>query len=286
MSNEVNNLAASFVAMAQAFEELPKIREQLNHAEHIAEERSEVIQTLQLRIIDYKNQLDEAHALTRKAEVERDHAETMFLETDGKLDAAKSVLSTLMGNADAFLRAVEPPKPEPVAPVEPTPTFEHHEQEIDQIAAKVDPTPPSTYVQSPFSYDRDGPQASEAPHSVDPTSAPSWATPSSSQSSAPDVGGASGESVASSTTGESATTPTEPSSTNDGGLNTGPSSIEGYEGVSVPSDPTPATESSFESVSPGLTQSEAQPEPEPRYTPEWYLWADSTDYWHKRQAAQ
>jgi hypothetical protein len=238
MSNEVNNLASSFVAMAQAFEQLPIVKAELESANTHIEEYAKQVQRLEMRLMDAKEELDLAHAATRKAEVERDHAETMFLETDSKLDSAKSVLNTLIGNAGAFLQAVEPPKPEPEPVVEPVPTFEHHEREIDQVAAM------------------------EAPQAVDPTIAPSWAMPTPSPYTAPDGSAVSDESVASSPQGESAPLPsvttsmqedaTSPSPTaiSSGVKNTASASTQSSEGVSVPLDPTPAMESSSENVSP------------------------------------
>jgi hypothetical protein len=227
MSNEVNNLAASFVAMAQAFEELPKVRQELEAKSHDFDTAQDMIQNLQLRIMDYKNQLDEANARTRKAEVERDHAETMFLETDSKLDAAKGVLNALMGNASDFLRAVEPPKPEPEPVIETTPEPKH------------DMFPEPEYYQ----------KAESAPT---PTDASSTASSFNSLLAAPDASAASGESVASSTMGESASSPISAtaqatSSTSDAMTATSSAHLSDAPEVASPSDPTQGTVSSSES---------------------------------------
>lgn len=46
MSNEVNNLASSFVAMAQAFEKLPIVQSQLDQANTMIENYAKHIQSL------------------------------------------------------------------------------------------------------------------------------------------------------------------------------------------------------------------------------------------------
>lgn len=111
MSNP--NFVNDLVMMAKAYEELPGVKEALFMQQNANIELSERIQALELKLIDRANELDAAHAATRKAEVERDHAETMFLETDDKLSRAKDVLKVFIGDAQDYLRAVEPqPKPE------------------------------------------------------------------------------------------------------------------------------------------------------------------------------
>jgi hypothetical protein len=283
MSNP--NFVNDLVMMAKAFEELPKVQAELESAKHDINGYLATIQRLELRLIDRANEIDNLNAKVRTVEVERDHAETMFLETDGKLDAAKSVLSTLMGNAGAFLQAVEPPKPEPV--VENKFSDEMREQAQDQtvkVGASegervVDPTLIDTTAPSGTSDMGNVSRAEEAPHFVDPTSAPSWAANTLPQESAPDVGGVSGESAASSTTGESAERPTA----SDGASTNTEGSEGNTSGVSVPSDPTQATESSSESGSSALA---SPPEPELRYSPEWYQWADAVGYWDRKEAAQ
>jgi hypothetical protein len=301
MSNP--NFVNDLVMMAKAFEELPKVQAELESAKHDINGYLATIQRLELRLIDRANEIDNLNAKVRTVEVERDHAETMFLETDGKLDAAKSVLSTLMGNAGAFLQAVEPPKPEPV--VENKFSDEMREQAQDQtvkVGASegervVDPTLIDTTAPSGTSDMGNVSRAEEAPQAVDPTSAPSWAANTSPQESAPDVGGVSGESAASSTTGESATDPTavaQSSETGDAVISGTASSSENASASSttdsssqkegsVSSDPTQATESSSESGSSALA---SPPEPELRYSPEWYQWADAVGYWNRREAAQ
>lgn len=196
MSNDVNNLAHSFVAMAQAFERLPQVQAELEESRQLHKETLDATQRLELRLIDMKNELDAAHAATRKAEVERDHAETMFLETDDKLQKSLDVLKVVIGDANDFLRAVEPPKPEP----EPVAEVKVGASEVDPFANEPQPTPTQVGEDVAYSY----PPAEEAPHSTPPLVAPSWATPSFEQPTAPGASAVSGESAASSTMGENA----------------------------------------------------------------------------------
>jgi hypothetical protein len=279
--NDVNNLAHSFVAMAQAFEQLPIVKAELEGATQNNHELREIIQRLELRIIELKNEAEIAHEATRKMEVERDHAETMFLETDSNLDQAKSVLKALTRRAGEFLHVVEPPKPEPEPVVEPEPQGER----------AVDPIPVPTPEITGTTTAADATVASEDQRDATPT-APSWASPTSPPSTAPDASAVSGESDVSSTTGESAAgePDTTSSASTEGGQshsNQSPDTNQSTEGVSVPSDPTQATESSSESVYSASIEKPVPPEPELRYSPEWYQWAESVDYWNKgRQAAQ
>jgi hypothetical protein len=208
MSNEVNNLASSFVAMAQAFEKLPIVQAELDTAHTHIDRQLETIQRLEMRLMQAKEELDLAHTATRKAEVERDHAETMFLETDDKLIQAKNVFKSLIGDAGDFLRVVEPPKPEPI--VEPAP--EVVERAVDPTSA-LETTGTTTAMDATSAT-----ETVEASQPADPTAAPSWATPTSESRIVPEGGAVSAESVASSTT---------------------PSASE----VAPSSDPTPATES-------------------------------------------
>jgi len=111
MSHE-KNFVSELVQMAKAFEELPLVQASLSESRQQVTEQSITISNLEMRIIDLKNDLDSAHSATRKAEVERDHAETMFLETDQKLDKLRGICSYFSLEVAGFVRASEP---EPVA---------------------------------------------------------------------------------------------------------------------------------------------------------------------------
>jgi hypothetical protein len=260
MSNP--NFVNDLVMMAKAFEELPTVKAALEAKSHDFDVAQQMIQRLELRLIDAKNEIDAAHAATRKAEVERDHAETMFLETDSKLDQAKAVLNTLIGNAGSFLQAVEPPKPEPVAEPEPTPG----QSAVGESTASDTTAPASAEAASQTGNAGVGsePTATEQGQREGGPTAPLQEASHSQPSSAPDVGDVSAESVASSTMGESATDPIHQqfpntSASPDGSTATdAPTADASSEAVSVPTDPTQATESSSTNVSDAL----ASPQPE------------------------
>lgn len=112
MSNP--NFVSDLVAMAKAFEELPIVQEALRGSEYQRSQLSDLVQRLELRIIDLKTELDAAHAATRKVEVERDHAERMFLETDDRLNAFRRLVQAFDTDVKSLVQAAEPEsKPEP-----------------------------------------------------------------------------------------------------------------------------------------------------------------------------
>lgn len=115
MTNGQVNFVHDLVQMAKAFEELPQVQAHLAGANNIIEEQGQRIQHLELRLIDLKNELDAAHAATRKVEVERDHAERMFLETDDRLNAFRRLVQAFDTDVKSLVQAAEPePKPEPI----------------------------------------------------------------------------------------------------------------------------------------------------------------------------
>lgn len=116
MSNP--NFVSDLVAMAKAFEELPIVQADLNLYKARHSDALEQIQRLELRLIDLKNEVDAAHAATKQVEVERDHAERMFLETDDRLNAFRRLLAGFQTEAGALIAAAEPEqKPEPAVKV-------------------------------------------------------------------------------------------------------------------------------------------------------------------------
>lgn len=118
MSNP--NFVSDLVAMAKAFEELPKVQAELEAKTHDHSVAQQMIQRLELRLIDLKNELTAAHAEIKKVEVERDHAERMFLETDDRLNAFRRLLGSFQTEAGALIAAAEPEptNPETVIPNE------------------------------------------------------------------------------------------------------------------------------------------------------------------------
>lgn len=106
MSNP--NFVNDLVMMAKAYEELPGVKADLDAANTQIEAYARQVQNLEMRLIDRANELDAAHAATHKAEVERDHAETMFLETDDRLNAFKRLVSAFQTDVGMLTAAAEP----------------------------------------------------------------------------------------------------------------------------------------------------------------------------------
>lgn len=120
--HQINSLVGDLVAMAQAMEELPKVKDEL----HLTQVESVGLLN---RIESIQNDLNQARSYAasleqkvRDAEVAKDQAETMFLEADERAGNAaqllrnfQQVFGDLVQNTivDAE-RALNPPKPEPV----------------------------------------------------------------------------------------------------------------------------------------------------------------------------
>lgn len=157
------NFVSELVQMARAFEELPIVQASLEDSRKLVSEQAETIQRLELRLIDAKNEADAAHAATRKAEVERDHAETMFLETDDKLNAMRRLFAGFTAEVNAFTKASEP---EPVVEV--------------KVGASEEDVPASPDMQQigleiALNYPIDAPAVDQS--AADPTTANVQATP-------------------------------------------------------------------------------------------------------------
>lgn len=106
----IGDLASSFVEMAKAYEELPKVKAELAEANRAFNHASDTIQRLELKLIDRNTTIDELHAKVREAEVARDDAELRFLEADEKLGNVAKALQAAGESVGLALR-----KPEPVA---------------------------------------------------------------------------------------------------------------------------------------------------------------------------
>ena len=112
MSNP--NFVSELVLMAKAMEELPIVQQELHDVKASYSDALDRIQRLELRLIDASNEIASAHEASRKMEVERDHAERMFLETDDRLNAFRRLLAGFQSEAGALVAAAEPEaKPEP-----------------------------------------------------------------------------------------------------------------------------------------------------------------------------
>lgn len=106
MSNP--NFVNDLVMMAKAYEELPGVKQELSTAQNELADAWGTIQRLELKLIERANEIDALNAKVRTVEVERDHAETMFLETDDKLNALRRVIAGFTAEVSALGKASEP----------------------------------------------------------------------------------------------------------------------------------------------------------------------------------
>lgn len=209
MSNQIN-FVHDLVQMAKAFEELPAVQAELSTARSDINGYLNTIQRLELKLIERANEIDALNARIRTVEVERDHAETMFLETDDRLNAFRRLLAGFQADAATLVKAQEPlPEPEQVK-AEPQIEFRGDHGNVDSVSS------------GPEGSREAGEQQAYAPSSFQPNPVPSV-----------DTGNA--------------------------GSATSASQHDTAEGVSVPSDPTPALASSSTNAWPGSTP---QSEPE------------------------
>lgn len=241
MSNP--NFVSDLVAMAKAFEELPQVRAELEAKTHGHDLAQQMIQRLELRLMDLKTELDAAHAATRKVEVERDHAERMFLETDDRLNAFRRLLGSFQTEADALIAAAEPgPKPEPVIelPAEVTHEAELHPQADEpQGERAADPTLTSTQTTELTPSSGDGTQSDkgsvfDVTEAVSVQPDPTPVTESSSENVS------SGSNV-SSTQHEEAPHPVDPTASSTAGDGHSPANVELTKVAEVPADASSQT---------------------------------------------
>lgn len=200
MTNGQINFVHDLVQMAKAFEELPAVRAELEATKTYNDTLHETIQRLELRLIDLKTELDAAHEATRKAEVERDHAERMFLETDDRLNAFRRLVQAFDTDVRSLVAASEP---QPAAAPESVTGKPWSDADAKATDANI---PTDGFDPGPAIGDAFTEAVGE--RAVDPTIAPTPASLSDQSSE-----------VTSASTAASTST----------------------EGVSVPTDPTPAT---------------------------------------------
>lgn len=110
----VNNFVSDLVLMAQAVEELPKVKEALADREAMYDDLLKRINYVEGDLAQAKDYAASLEQKVRDAEVAKDSAETMFLEADERTSRALDFIKATFGNAGSLIQALEPPKPEPV----------------------------------------------------------------------------------------------------------------------------------------------------------------------------
>jgi hypothetical protein len=118
MSHHVNDLASSFVAMAAAYEQLPKVQADLASMEKYNDSLHETIQRLELKAIERNNEISGLRTQLSAMEAERDNALMQFLECDDAKTTLVRTLEIMARDIAGVLQAIAPvPEPQPVTVV-------------------------------------------------------------------------------------------------------------------------------------------------------------------------
>lgn len=158
MSNP--NFVSDLVAMAKAFEELPKVQANLDLSVAEVNRLSDTVADREIAIARLKAEIEALQSDKRKLEAERDDAEFRFLESEDRVKSALDFLRSTFGSAGALIQALEPPAPAaPAVPTTPIPA-PPAEPEVKHQWGSGFATPPT-----------DAPQASPGQSEPDPISA-------------------------------------------------------------------------------------------------------------------
>lgn len=136
----VNNFVSDLVLMAQAMEELPKVKAELDRANDQVEAYAKQVQALEMRLIDRNAEIDTLHSNIRSLEVARDDAELRFLEADDKSQQVVRLLGQIAGHAAHAEAIIVPPKPEP-----PVAEVVHSVEEVQAQPVEGKPEPSASY---------------------------------------------------------------------------------------------------------------------------------------------
>src|SRR5229473_2661903 len=94
------------VAMATAADKVPQLEEQISELRKALDAQTASNWELEAKIIDHTNAHSETKARLHNAEVARDDAERLFLEADDAKLAAVRAMRVVIGEAEAFIKAV------------------------------------------------------------------------------------------------------------------------------------------------------------------------------------
>src|SRR5229473_6706138 len=101
------------VAMATAADKVPQLEEQISELRKALDAQTASNWELEAKIIDHTNAHSETKARLHNAEVARDDAERLFLEADDAKLAAVRAMRIVIGEAEAFIKAVTPVETKP-----------------------------------------------------------------------------------------------------------------------------------------------------------------------------
>lgn len=106
----VNTFVSDLVIMAQATEKLPLVEAECERLKLEVASYAEAVQRLELKLLARNDDIDGLNSRIRSLEVERDDASFRELEAIDKVDAVKSVVETIIRQAE-FLNETLFPKP-------------------------------------------------------------------------------------------------------------------------------------------------------------------------------
>ncbi len=237
MSPHVANFVHDLVAMAKAMEENPVLQDQIDALRAQLGTTQDHNAGLEINIISYKQQIDDLQATVRSLEVERDEASFHALEQEDLVHTALSEIDTMQLVLGRLKYKLSPPsQPEPV--VEPVP-------ELPQAV----PSEPDTAFGH---FEPDGTLVPVQGQSESP----------------PPVTGSEVSTSPVASTAESVDTPSAHSEPTQGQS----------EGLPIV-NPVPTGQDANGTVGVGFTENtsantDADPEPELRWSHEWYQWYD------------
>ena len=115
MSPSVGNFVTDLVEMAKATEQLPIVERERDQLKADNDTLRDTIQSLQLRAIDRKEEVERLLATIRQLEVARDDAELRFLEVEDDAATAAILARDMQSLAERLITVLDPPKPQPEA---------------------------------------------------------------------------------------------------------------------------------------------------------------------------
>lgn len=134
MSPTMDNFVGSLVEMAKAYEENPKLHEQIDTLRHESEQRRMTIASREEAIVGYKAEIEALQAKLRSVEAERDNASFRVLEVEDTFNKVFSTAGALLSAANKVQDILHPPKP-----------VEEQVPEPAEWSGSFDPTSPDTH---------------------------------------------------------------------------------------------------------------------------------------------
>lgn len=117
MSPNVGNFVHDLVEMAKAMETLPQVEAERDRLNRDYNSALVTVADRETTILRLKTEIEAHLATIRKLEVDRDHAELMFLELDERTHKVLANVKNAMDQLDQTVSQLDPPKPQPAPAV-------------------------------------------------------------------------------------------------------------------------------------------------------------------------